>query len=257
MTSRVVPREPTPSMLAGADAALGRYVPAHEDWPGTIRLWQAMYDAAPGAPHAGEDEKPGARCQGVDIRCGEQCSYVAGHVGECVSLSNMDIVPLAAPAAPHADDAARSPVAPVPDAALDADVRWLQECSRIEGYERPLRVAEAIASLRQQVAELTAENEGKRVIVSEAVSSLSNALVRTDKAEAALAECREAVERIAYNMTQWAEPRRQPELREWAQVLRAAIAKQAEGKPPPYPFCLTPEKCAGLSSCPRDPNCSD
>ena len=26
---------------------------------------------------------------------------------------------------------------------------------------------------------------------------------------------------------------------------------------PPYPFCRTPEKCAGKGYCPRDPACND
>lgn len=28
-------------------------------------------------------------------------------------------------------------------------------------------------------------------------------------------------------------------------------------KPPPYPFCRTPEKCAGKGYCPRDIACND
>lgn len=28
-------------------------------------------------------------------------------------------------------------------------------------------------------------------------------------------------------------------------------------KLPPYPFCRTPEKCAGKGSCPNDPCCAD
>lgn len=31
----------------------------------------------------------------------------------------------------------------------------------------------------------------------------------------------------------------------------------APAKPLPYPWCFQPEVCAGLGSCPRDPNCGD
>ena len=35
------------------------------------------------------------------------------------------------------------------------------------------------------------------------------------------------------------------------------LLKRLDEKMPPYPFCSTPDKCAGLGSCPRDPVCCD
>ena len=35
------------------------------------------------------------------------------------------------------------------------------------------------------------------------------------------------------------------------------LLKRLGEKMPPYPYCSTPDKCAGLSSCPRDPTCTD